>query len=172
MKLEDKLSLVLMFQKKYPDSHVGGSIGLFLHGIDLGRSLDKSDIDMTIVAKLEAAMPLGVENTEESSHPGDFDYQFRHYPSGSGSYSKLDINVLPEKEWVTIEYAGNKYNVSLKADILFWKQKYAVAGSKKHIDDLITMATGIRPDRTEAKPPFATLTKENNVMEEVDDLPF
>jgi hypothetical protein len=170
MKLEDKLNFILVFQQKYPGAHVGGSIGLLLHGIDLARSLDKSDIDMTILAPLGSFKPMDIENTEESSHPDDFDYQFRHYPGGGSVYVKLDINVKPETKSEAIEYKGNIYNVSLKADILSWKQKYAVAGAEKHIDDLITIATGVRPDRKKQKED--AVTEHNKAMEIIDDLPF
>lgn len=160
MKLIDKLKLVRDFQQRFPGSHVGGSIGLFLHGIDLQRSLDKSDVDMTIQTPIDPSQPLGIENTEESSHPEDFDYQFRHYPDGNSAYTKIDINVLPDKQSINIVYKADLYRVSLKEDILYYKKLYAEKGNQKHIDDLITIETGIRPEVKEV------------VMSETDDLPF
>ena len=43
-----KLLALKEFQGKYPTSHVGGSIGLMLRGIDLKRDLLTSDLDITI----------------------------------------------------------------------------------------------------------------------------
>jgi hypothetical protein len=59
---------------------------------------------MTILAPLGSFKPMDIENTEESSHPDDFDYQFRHYPGGGSVYVKLDINVKPETKSEAIEY--------------------------------------------------------------------
>lgn len=162
MKLIDKLKLIRDFQQRFPGSHVGGSIGLFLLGIDLKRSLDRSDVDMTIQTPLDLSQSLGIENTEESSNPEDFDYQFRHYPDGGDSYTKIDINISPDKGSTNVVYMGDLYRVSLKEDILFYKNLYAEKGIQKHIDDLITIETGIRP---EVKEVAVTAS-------EIDDLPF
>lgn len=53
--------------------------------------------------------------------------------------------VCPEPSFTTVEFEGIKYNVSLLNNILFWKKKYARKGVQKHIDDLITIETGVRP---------------------------
>ena len=44
-----------------------------------------------------------------------------------------------------INFEGVNYNVTKKETILHWKQKYAEKGSQKHINDLIAIATGVRP---------------------------
>ena len=47
-RINQKLEAVKDFQIKYPTSHVGGSVGLFIRGIDVKRSLNNSDLDITI----------------------------------------------------------------------------------------------------------------------------
>jgi hypothetical protein len=142
--IENILKAVKVFQDKYPDAHVGGSIGLTLHGIDLKRDLSKSDIDITVYNKLPDI--IDIANVEISSNPEDFDYAFRYYPDSGSRYIKLDIRYCPEPSFEVIEYEGVKYNVSKKVDILYWKQKYADKQVQKHVDDLIAIKTGIRPE--------------------------
>ena len=46
-KIRKQLKVLRAFQNKYPKSHVGGSIGLRLLGVDLKRNLYYSDLDIT-----------------------------------------------------------------------------------------------------------------------------
>ena len=46
--LKTKLAFIQKVQKVYPQSHVGGSFGLFLRGISIGRDISDSDIDIKI----------------------------------------------------------------------------------------------------------------------------
>src|SRR5882757_9910466 len=136
MNINILLETVRKIQTLFPTVHVGGSIGLYLHGLDLKRDLSKSDIDLT--DKDQAAANLFVDSfkdTEESSNPEDFKYQFRYnYPGDR--YIKIDISIFPEKEFDVIDKDGFLYRVSKKEDILFYKKKYAESGGKKHQDDL------------------------------------
>lgn len=152
--IEDYLKTIKDFQAKFPMAHVGGSIGLFLHGVDLQRNIAQSDIDMTIDDYLPDNTKL--EFYTESSENGDFDGQFRVDVSKS-LYIKIEIRVSPEPSFDVINYNGINYNVSKRRDILFWKDKYARKGVQKHIDDLIVINGGKRP----LIPVF-----------QIDDLPF
>jgi len=58
----------------------------------------------------------------------------------------MEIRVCPEPSFTVVEHEGHSYNVSLLSNILFWKRKYARKGVQKHIDDLITIETGVRPE--------------------------
>jgi hypothetical protein len=137
--IEEYLKAVKDFQDRIPNSHVGGSIGLFLHGIDLKRSLGQSDIDMTV----EDYMPEKFANDkyDESSMPEDFDYKYR-YAISTQLYIKMDIRVCPEPTFEIINRNGIDYRVSKKRDILFWKDKYARKNVYKHTDDMFTI-TGL-----------------------------
>jgi len=46
--MQYKLEMLREFQAKYPDSHVGGSVGLYLHGINLQRDISRTDLDLTV----------------------------------------------------------------------------------------------------------------------------
>lgn len=140
-----KLKKLKEFQEIYPSSHVGGSIGLMLRGIDLKRDLSPSDLDITIDEDYNIANEpfLNSSNNNDS----DFDFSCKRY-NEDGLYVKLDIRINPEPSFDVIEYNENLYNVSKLRDILFWKRKYALKGFKKHGLDLITIQTGNRPSET------------------------
>lgn len=162
--MTERLKIIKQLQDKYPTSHVGGSIGLFLHGVDLQRDLSKSDIDMTVSEKIDFTQPIDIENLEESSRPEDFDYQFRFYPNAGSVYVKIDINIRPSKKFVLIVFDGIEYRVSRIEDIIAWKHFYSMKGKGKHTDDLETIRTGIRPKEEQKQVAYANDT--------VDDLPF
>jgi len=137
-----KLETLKEFQEKHPTAHVGGSIGLFLRGINLFRDLSKSDLDITIdefVFENEA-----LKDYEQRSDGKDFDYAIKKNLDND-LYVKLDIRVCPEPSFDVVEFEGVNYNVSKYRDIIFWKTKYASKGVSKHQEDLETIRTGVRP---------------------------
>lgn len=138
--IKHKLETLSDFQEKYPSSHIGGSIGLMIRGIDLKRGLFSSDLDITTNA-FDASKN---EDWEGRSDGNDFDYALKKMHE-DGHYTKIDIRVNPEPSFDIVEYEGKKYNVSKLSDILWWKKKYADKGVKKHEYDLITIETGVRP---------------------------
>lgn len=140
-KIEYKLEAIRKFQKNYPTSHVGGSLGLMIIGIDLKRSLIMSDIDITIDEYDNIIKDNGLEQVSNNS---DFDFSYRVNHTDN-FYTKIDIRINPEPSFDVIEFCGYRYNVSKLRDILFWKQKYADKGLLKHKNDLITIKTGVRP---------------------------
>jgi len=139
-----KLKVFQEFQLSNPTAHLGGSLGLFVRGIDLLRDLSKSDLDVTIDE-------YDVKNLEKdalhlSSDFNDFDFCTTKTIADNGNYVKMDIRVNPEPSFESIEFEGFKYNVSKLRDILFWKKKYAQKGVTKHKNDLIAIETGVRPE--------------------------
>jgi hypothetical protein len=149
--LKDLLKIVKEFEDKYPESHVGGSIGLYLQGIDLKRNWNDSDIDMKVrdwIPELENSKPNSIS---------DFDYRI----------DNVDIVVNPESSYIICYFEGVFYRVSKKDDIIFWKKKYAKQGSKKHIKDLFVI-TGeiIEPKKTNSE------HKTSSKIVSDDDLPF
>lgn len=150
-----KLEFLRDFQQQHPTSHVGGSMGLFLRGIDLKRDLTYSDLDITIDE-------MNVEETlkyESRSDNNDFDFSLK-YDFPKNYYIKFDVRINPEPSFEIVEFDGYMYNVSKLRDILFWKQKYSNKGVQKHTNDLITIATGVRPIEEWI----------NNIL--TDDIPF
>lgn len=152
--LKKKLEILKDFQLSYPTSHVGGSIGLFLRGVNLYRDLSLSDLDITIDELKDDNDPL-TKSTSNSDRM-DFNYSITK-ETNENSFVKIDIRINPEPSFDVVEFEGVSYNVSKYRDILFWKTKYANRGNVKHINDLITIKTGIRP---------------LNLIKKDDDLPF
>lgn len=140
--LKLKLETLSEFQEKYPTSHVGGSIGLFLRGVNLLRDLTKSDLDITIDDFVFEDESL--KDYEKRSDANDFDYAIKKNIENDW-YIKMDIRVCPEPTFDIIYFEGVGYNVSKYRDIIFWKTKYANKGFSKHINDLETIKTGVRP---------------------------
>lgn len=141
--MQYKLQMLHEFQAKYPTSHVGGSVGLYLHGINLQRDISKTDLDITVSDFIEELKGDWNENPSDSS---DFDYVKMHKSKDYYFCCKIEIRVCPEPSYTTVEFEGHTYNVSLLSNILFWKKKYARKGVQKHKDDLITIETGVRPE--------------------------
>lgn len=137
-----KLEVAKEFQDKYPNSHLGGSIGLLLLGVDLKRDLSKSDLDITTAENI--LKEDIISNYEERSDVSDFDYAIQKQFE-SGYYLKIDVRISPEPQFDVINFNGINYNVSKLKDILFWKRKYANKGVLKHSNDLITIESGVRP---------------------------
>jgi hypothetical protein len=145
MNISTTLETLRWFQETYPLSHVGGSIGLMLHGVDLKRSLSRSDLDMT-VQEFDTLQFLGQPNTEQASDVSDFDGRFRVYDNGSNVvYTKIEVRTSPNELFEVKEYEGHAYRITPIEKILEFKRKYAANGAKKHIDDLYTIEHGELP---------------------------
>jgi hypothetical protein len=160
--LQSKLETLKEFQTQNPTAHVGGSIGLMLRGIDLKRDLSKSDLDITI-----DEFDLNSSNSTDldlRSDNNDFDYALRKNITNN-YYVKIDVRINPEPSFDIVNFNGVDYNVSKLRDIIFWKTKYANKGVKKHIDDLETIKTGIRPIQQ-------IIIPTNILNDDTDELPF
>lgn len=144
--LPHQLKLIREFQEKYPLSHVGGSLGLFLLGYDLKRPLGDLDL-ITPEFDIKNIILEGVESTSDWN---DFDFRYRRWINDGGSiYIKFDISVDKEQKFTVVEYQGHKYNVSLLENIIKFKKQYADKGVEKHKNDLITIETGVSPSDTD-----------------------
>jgi len=157
----ERLDIIKDIQDVIPNCHVGGSIGLYLHGIKLQREYNRSDIDLVIDEEPPKKFQIMNRYTETTSNPNDFDYRYRSAVK-DGLYIKVDIRISPEPSFVVINFMGIDYNVSKQRDILFWKQKYADKWSEKHIADLNYIDGGNRP----LQPVYTSSDGER------DDLPF
>jgi len=152
--MESKLSIIRQFQDEHPTSHVGGSIGLYLRGIDLKRDLSKSDLDITIDYFND--IPIGFDLIKETSDANDFDLCLKK------NGVKIDLRINPEPSFDVIIFQEKQYNVSKLRDIIFWKEKYHKKGYSKHKNDLIVINGGERPIEKQDSTPLYDL----------DDLPF
>lgn len=134
--LNIKLTIIREFQKKYPNSHVGGSLGLMLLGHNLRRSLNDSDIDMTCDGFNPDDILEYDDLTSDRSCVGDFDYAYRQFADGRSV--KVEVAVRQNFDYLKVFYEGNQYNVTNPRRILKFKREYASRGSNqmKHICDL------------------------------------
>lgn len=144
-----KLEAVKLIQMKYPIFHVGGSVGLFLHGIRLKRwvSNSSSDIDMVTPYFILPEFDnddvdddddcLYCEYKDAKASGNDFDETF--ILSGEFGTVKVDYKIDPQQRYEIIDYKGFKYKVSPLMTIMDAKMKYAINGQKKHADDIKEM---------------------------------
>lgn len=131
-----KLEIVKQFQQQFPTSHIGGSMGLYLRGIDVGRNITESDLDM-VLQKYEDGS-IQDEHWQSVSNFDDFVASFRIWFANKGGayYTKLEISEQPEQLYDIVEFQGDVYNVSKLSSILEFKKKYADKGCSKHQRDL------------------------------------
>lgn len=145
--IQYKLETIRDFQKKYPESHVGGSFGLFLLGYDLKRDFNDSDLDLITPSFDKNDHIINVKNgdIQETSESNDFNFNYRRF---FGSYYvKYDICINTEQTYQVIEFEGNSYNVSLFENIMKFKREYADKGVFKHKADIEAIETGVRPTK-------------------------
>lgn len=144
-RMEDGLNLNIVkdIQTKYPMLHIGGSVGLFLHGIRLNRWAESpgSDIDMVspyyiTIERDEKCMDYPVDHLKTKASSNDFD------ETVIIDGVKMDYRIDPKQRYETIEYKGFKYKVSPLMTILEAKMRYALGGNSKHKKDITEMILG------------------------------
>lgn len=126
--IKKQLDIIYVLQCKYPDLHVGGSLGLLLHGIKLSRPISKGDIDLCKAVDNINRENEKIDNT--GSFKCDFDYRFEH------KGISIDLRIDKEQKYDEIFYQGRAYKVSKVKSIIEFKQKYADKGHEKHAKDL------------------------------------
>jgi len=129
---DDVLESVRNIQTKYPLCHVGGSVGLYLHGAFLKRWKDNQmDLDLVLpfYIHFEKCDNLDVEAIYKASG-NDFDYTV--ILEGR----KADIKIDPKQKYEIITHKGFKYKVSSVETIIEAKCRYALNGQMKHINDI------------------------------------
>lgn len=135
------LETVAEIQQRYPMFHVGGSVGLFLHGVRLQRwtkgTSSRSDLDMVSPYFVLVEDPEGqdgvVDHLDGKASGNDFDETFLY------DGVKVDYKIDPKQRYEIIEYRGTKYKVSPLLTILEAKMRYALNGQHKHKNDITEM---------------------------------
>lgn len=134
------LDVVKKLQEAYPLSIIGGSIALFLHGIELPRYMDgDSDLDVIMPYYIPFVNKEGMEfyESEEAFSGSTFDNAYNITVGGKSI--KMDVRIDNKETYELIEFEGFQYKVNTLVNI--WKAKldYAVKPGKskfKHIQDL------------------------------------
>lgn len=127
-----RLDLVRKFQKQYPHTQICGSVGLFLHGIELKRftrDINDFDIITPYYTKFEH-LPCGVLIDEISSE-GRSGNDFKECITIEGI--KADVRIDNTQKYDIIEFEGFKYKVSVLEVIWAAKLRY---NNPKHNADL------------------------------------
>lgn len=139
--LDKRLEIYKAIESVHPGCHIGGSIGLFLHGIDLGRTFVDSDIDIC------SFKPNGREFKDlqkrysetglaSSTDMDEVTYKSEIAEDGVEKRIKIEYKYDRTQDFKLIEYKGVTYRVTLPQMILGWKVLFACRGSKKHRADL------------------------------------
>lgn len=165
--IESKLNLDIVkeIQERYPMFHVGGSVGLFLHGVRLKRWLGRnsSDLDMISPYFVLVENPEGedgvVEHLDGKASGNDFDETFLY------DRVKVDYKIDPKQRYEIIEYKGFKYKVSSLLTIFEAKMRYALNGQTKHKSDVMEIINA-------GLVPKSTGTEVVKKVQAGDDLPF
>jgi len=129
-----KLDIVKAFQEKYPHTQIGGSVGLFLHGIELNRFYNNcvNDLDIitpyyTLFENINDKITINLLGEKEYKSGCDFDECI------TISGIKADVRIDNHQKYNIIEFEGFKYKVSALEAIWAAKLRY---NAKKHNDDL------------------------------------
>lgn len=143
-----KIELLKSIQTKYPMFHIGGSVGLFLHGVRLKRwykrenkySTKNSDFDMVtpyFVLPDDEIDGNEVEYLDAKASSNDFDETF------IVDNTKVDLRIDPKQRYEIIEFDGFKFKVSNLLTILEAKIRYAQQPKgTKHKNDILEMVKG------------------------------
>jgi hypothetical protein len=126
--LQQKLQLIQRLQQKYPDLHVGGSLGLMLLGFNLNRDMSISDIDL--VKKVDDGRLTKRQSWTYDNARHDFHYRLEQ------NGITYDIRIDDEQKCTEVVFDGVVYKVSTLETILLYKKIYAEKGVEKHIKDL------------------------------------
>lgn len=140
------LNLVKQIQTTYPLTHVGGSVGLFLHGIRLKRYKSGThdlDICAPYYFKPISVGTLQLEEVDVKASNNDFDLTFlasEGTPTEFRKSIKVDCVIDPRQRYEIINYKGFDYKVTPIELILEAKLKYSKFKSgKKHKKDIYEM---------------------------------
>lgn len=156
-----KLDIVRFLQTKYPHIHVGGSTGLFLHGLWLKRwNSGPGDLDLVTpfytffegdIEKEEKDQEYKIENKDGKASGNDFDQTFMV------GGTKVDVRIDPKQSYDIIQLDGFRYKVSKVETILEAKLRYAMNGQAKHRDDIFELVGKLQDTHNNAGKPITMI---------------
>lgn len=123
----NQLTIVRAIQKKYPSIHVGGSIGLFLWGLNLDRPFKDIDLCAPEVGTMDLSKSHHYNNGSPTT---DFDYNFQF------KGFNIEVKIDPTQTYHLLMHLGFRYYVTDLAIIEHYKASYAAKGYDKHAVDL------------------------------------
>lgn len=128
------LPTIRKIQQLNPTYHVGGSAGLYLHGIRLDRIRNGWNCDVDLIAPYYT-IPTGdatdkIKPDKGKRSANDFDESIIF------NDVHCDIRIDPKQRYEIIVHNGFSYKVSLLEVIMAAKFKYALNGQEKHLKDV------------------------------------
>lgn len=152
------LDSLRFLQTKYPHIHVGGSTGLFLHGLWLQRwNNGTGDLDLVTpfytffegdVEKQEADREYEISHIDGKASGNDFDQTFLL------NGDRVDVKIDPQQSYDIITVDGFRYKVSKVETILEAKLRYAMNGQIKHRRDIFEMVGKLQDTHNQAGLPI------------------
>ncbi len=131
------LDQVRKIQEKFPLLHVGGSAGLFLHGVRLKR-MQNGEHDLDLIAPYfmlyENVEGITFQHNDPKSSGNDFDQTFT-MTTDEGTV-KVDVRIDPKQAYEIVKYNGFDYKVSKLEVIWEAKMRYTAYNNTKHKEDL------------------------------------
>ena len=137
--LDKRLEIYKSIESVHPGCHIGGSIGLFLHGIDLGRTFIDSDVDICSFKPHGKKLVDSRYSETDLASSTDMDevcYESNVEENGVEKKIKIEYKYDKTQDFKLVEYKGVTYRVTLPEIILGWKVLFSCRGSKKHREDL------------------------------------
>lgn len=141
------LPTIKKIQLLNPTYHVGGSAGLYLHGIMLDRIKGGWNCDIDLIAPYYT-IPTGddkdvVKPDKSKRSANDFDESIVF------NDVHCDIRIDPKQRYEVIVHNGFSYKVSLLEVIMSAKFKYAMNGQEKHLKDVYEICgkKGYEPEK-------------------------
>lgn len=138
-KIEKSFNLesIQLLQTQNPYCFVGGSTGLFLHGLSLKRwehSTKDIDIITPFFFQWTSTKDVDIDMDEEKTSGNDYNHTF--LVNGS----KMDVRIDNQQKYEIINYDGFNYKVALIEDILEAKLRYArEKNGEKHKMDIFEL---------------------------------
>lgn len=138
------LDLVRKLQSKY-NCIVVGSVALYLHGLDIRRTLHAGsgvtdlDIILPYYQEIKSLDNYIIKPTGNKKSGNSFDYSL-FVVDANASTLTIDIKIDPYSKYEEIEYNGFTYKVSPIIDIFEAKIKYIKGGgdgTNKHLQDIL-----------------------------------
>lgn len=131
MTIKEKIDLVYRLQDKYPTIHVGGSLSLYLRGLDIMS--EKADIDLCSTDDIPSLKEKAIINNVYSSFPQDFDYTLEHKDI------KIEVKIDKKQTWDNIQYEGRWFRCTDVKVILKYKKQYLKKGYEKHREGILVI---------------------------------
>lgn len=137
-----RLELVRKIQERFPNTIIGGSISIFLHGVDLQRDFVDLDIiskDLSIEEFKQVIEDEFLSTGEKKLFNGSCDFDeclMTRTVDERGYPIKFDIKQVEALEFETIVRDGYRYKVAPMSVIMEAKKRYAEQGATKHEQDL------------------------------------